>query len=110
MAYYLFQARYSRPAIQAMIDEPQNREEAARPLIEALGGKLLSLFFCFGQEDVLAIIEAPDDKTAAASSMILGASGAFSAGATTKLLSAAEAMEAMGIAKQAQGIYSPATG
>ena len=110
MPHYMFQARYSTDAIKAMVDNPQDREAAARPLIEALGGKLHKLYFCFGVEDVVALIEAPDDETMAACALVVGASGAFSGGATTKLMTSAEAMAAMKKAKSAQGKYKPATG
>ena len=65
MPFYLFQAKYTSAAIKAMCDNPQDREKAARPLIEASGGKLHHLFFCMGEHDVVALIEAPDDETMA---------------------------------------------
>ena len=110
MSYYLFQARYTADALKAMVDTPQDREAAARPLIESVGGKLHNLFFCFGAEDVMAIIEAPDDEAMAACALAVGASGAFSSGATTKLMTSAEAMAAMAKAKAAAASYTPATG
>ena len=110
MPFYLFQGRYTAAAIKAMVDNPQDREAAARPLIEAIGGKLHHLFFCFGQEDVVALVEAPDDKAMAAGALAIGASGAFAGGATTKLMTSAEAMKAMAAAKAASKSYKPATG
>ena len=110
MPHYMFQGRYSTAAIKAMLDKPQDREAAGRALVESLGGKLHSMFFCFGSDDIVAIIEAPDDSAAAACSMALGASGAFSGGATTKLLTTAEAMEAMKLAGSAAKGYRPPTG
>jgi len=110
MPFYMFQARYTADAIKAMVANPQDREAAARPLIEAVGGKLHNLFFSFGTEDVVAIIEAPDDNAMAAGALTIGASGAFAGGATTKLMTATEAMEAMKTAKSLSGSYTPATG
>jgi uncharacterized protein with GYD domain len=110
MPFYMFQGRYSIAAIKAMIDKPQDREAAARPLIEAVGGKLHHLFFCFGNEDVVALIEAPDDKAMAACALAIGASGALSSGGTTKLMTSAEAMAAMTAAKKASASYKPPTG
>lgn len=110
MSFYLFQGRYSAAAIKAMVDNPQDREAAARPMIEALGGKLHHLFFCFGAEDIVALIEAPDDNAMAAGALVIGGSGAFSSGATTKLMTAQDAMKAM---KKAQSIgkgYRPPVG
>ncbi|MGI9352680.1 MAG: GYD domain-containing protein [Rhizobiaceae bacterium] len=95
MPHYMFQGRYSTDAIKAMVENPQDREAAGRALVESMGGNLHTMFFCFGSEDIVAIIEAPDDETAAGCSMALGASGAFSGGATTKLLTSGEAQEAM---------------
>jgi len=83
MPFYMFQARYTAAAIKAMVDNPQDREAAARPLIEAVGGKLHHLFFCFGADDVVALIEAPNDEAMAAGTMAVGASGAFSESGAT---------------------------
>jgi uncharacterized protein with GYD domain len=110
MPFYLFQGRYTTEAIKAMVNNPQDREAAVRPLIEAVGGKLHNLFFCFGAEDIVALIEAPDDKACAAVVLAVGAAGALSAGATTKLMTSAEAMEAMATAKKVSSGYKPATG
>lgn len=110
MSLYMFQASYTAQAIKALVDNPQNREEAARTVIEAVGGKLLNMYFCFGSADVVAIIEAPDDKAMAACSMAIGASGAFSGGATTSLMTAGDAVEAMQAAQAAAAVYKPATG
>jgi len=107
MPFYLFQARYTAASLKGMVDNPQDREAAARPLIEAVGGKLHRLFFCFGAEDVVALIEAPNDKAMAAGVLAVGASGAFSGGATTKLMTSAEAMEAMAIANKVSSSYKP---
>ncbi len=109
MPFYLFKGRYSTNSIKAMVANPQDREKEAGKLIEALGGKLHHLFFCFGEEDVIALIEAPDDKTMAAGALVVGASGSMSGGATTKLMTSAEAMEAMKMAGKATGSYKPAS-
>lgn len=110
MPYYMFQGRYSTAALKAMVDKPQDREAAGRKLVEAAGGKLHQFYFSFGTDDVVAIIEMPNDNAAAACSLALGASGALSGGATTKLMTSAEAMEAMSAAKSAAKGYKPATG
>ena len=110
MAFYLFQASYSADAVKALIDNPQDREAIAAKAMEALDCKLHHLFFAFGTHDVVALIEAPDDKSMAATAMMVGASGTITGGSTTKLISMADAMEAMGMAAKAAGSYTPATG
>ncbi len=110
MSFYLFKARYTAKAIKAMVDNPQDREAPARKLIEAVGGKLHHLFFSFGEEDIYALIEAPDDSAMAAGALAVGASGAFAGGATVKLMTPKDAVKAMKAAKKASKSYIPATG
>lgn len=110
MPFYLFEAKYTGAAIRALVDKPQDREPPAKKLFEAAGAKMHSLFFTFGERDAVVLIEAPDDETMAACALVAGASGAFSSGATTKLMTSQEAMSAMAKAKDVGGAYVPATG
>jgi uncharacterized protein with GYD domain len=105
MSYFLYQLTYSKDAIKAMVASPSDREAAARKLIEALGGKLHHLFFCFGEYDVVCLIEGPDDTMMMAGAAAVGASGTISAQKTTKLMTAADAMTAMARAGKATGAY-----
>jgi uncharacterized protein with GYD domain len=95
MPFYLAQASYSAQATGAMIKTPQDRAAAVRPMIERMGGKLHGLWLTFGDYDVVAIAEMPDNVSAAAPSMAISASGAMSAYRTTPLLTVGEAMAAM---------------
>jgi uncharacterized protein with GYD domain len=110
MPFYMFTASYKPEAIKAMVGKPQDRGEAVKPLMAALGITLHHLFFMLGKEDIVAIMEGPDDETAAAGSMVIAASGAFSGGAITKLMSTADGMVAMQKAKSAMSKYNPPTG
>ena len=110
MAFYLFKANYSAEAIKAMIAEPQDREAAGRKIIEALGGKLHHFFIALGEADAIAIIEAPDDTTMVAASLVVSASGNLTNVSTTKLLTMSEAMDAMGKAGAVASAYAPPTG
>jgi uncharacterized protein with GYD domain len=107
MPHYLYQGRYSPEALSAMIAKPQDREEMARRLIESAGGKLVCFFFAFGREDFVAIFEARDDAMMAAVAFTVGASGGFSGGSTTKLMTSQEAMSAMAAAQRLTGSYRP---
>ncbi len=107
MPHYMFQARYSSDALKAMMANPEDREAPARALIEAAGGTLICMYFAMGQEDIVAIVDAPDDETVAAVSMIIGASGSFSSGATTKLMTPQQAVVAMEKAKESVASYAP---
>ena len=95
MPQYLGRFSYSSDAVRALVDSPQDREAAAREVVEALGGRMLGLWFCFGEFDGVFIAEVPDNTTAAALAMIVGGSGAMSRFETTPLIGMDEAQEAM---------------
>lgn len=105
MAHYLLQVCYTQGAVKAMVANPQNREDAARKVIESVGGSLKSFHFALGEFDVVMIAEFPDNTAAASVAMATGASGALSRFQTTALITAADAMEAMRKAKASS--YSP---
>jgi uncharacterized protein with GYD domain len=99
--FYLIQASYSTPAIAAMVKNPQDRAAIVRPMMKKMGGELHGLWFTFGEFDIVAIAEAPDNVSVAAIAMAIGSSGAMSAYRTTPLLTVSEATEAM---KKANGV------
>jgi uncharacterized protein with GYD domain len=105
MAHYLLQVCYSHGAVKAMVANPQNREDAARQVIESVGGSLKSFHFALGEFDVVMIAEFPDNASAASVSLATGATGALSRFQTTVLMTTAEGTEAMRKAKA--GSYSP---
>ena len=107
MPRYLIQVSYSTAGVSSLIRNPQNRAEAIRPMVERMGGKLESFDYALGDYDVVIIAEAPDNVTAAALAMAVGAGGAVSSYKTTVLLSMNEAVEAM---RKAGGVgYQPPT-
>jgi len=106
MALYMYQATYTAESVAAQIREPQDRIEAVRPAIEALGGKVLAGGYPFGEYDVLAVYEAPDDTAAAAFALAIAAGGAAKTAKTTRLLTGQVWMESL---RKAQGSqYRPA--
>ena len=110
MPFYMHQWTLSQPAVKALVDNPQNREDAARKVVEGLGGTLHQFFFTFGHYDGLAIAEYPDDETAAAVAMAVSAAGTASRMETTKLLRATDAMSAMQRVKGASTGYTAPQG
>ena len=101
MALYMFQASYTDASIKAMIANKDNRKEAAEKAIAAAGGKLLSLYFCFGDYDIIAIAEMPDNTSMA---------GAFTSVKSTVLISPEEMLESLQKAEAFLPGYRPATG
>ena len=105
MALYLTRFSYSTDAMKGLLSEPQDRSVAARELAESLGGKLLGFWYAFGEFDGVFLMEGPDNASAAAVAMAVGASGALSEVETTVLLDMDEAQDAM--RKAAAATYRP---
>jgi uncharacterized protein with GYD domain len=109
MALYMYQAAYTAESLAAQIKTPQDRlEVAARPVVQAIGGKLVAGGYSFGDYDVTIIYEAPDDTSAAAVALAAGAGGAIKSSKTTKLLSGSEWVEALRKATSVSEVYRPA--
>jgi uncharacterized protein with GYD domain len=102
---YLARFSYTTDAMKALLDQPQDRSTAAREMAESLGGKLLGFWYAFGEFDGVFLMEAPDNASAAAVAMTVGASGALSDIETTVLLDMDEAQDAM--RKAAAATYRP---
>jgi uncharacterized protein with GYD domain len=87
MPRYLIRANYTLEGLQGLLKEGgTGRQKAVETLIAGLGGHLVSLDYAFGDDDVYAMCELPDDETAAAMSLRITASGAVNV-KTVKLLS-----------------------
>lgn len=95
MPFYMLQVSYDAKQYKAMIDHPQDRTTQARKIVESFGGKLHNFFFAFGDYDLVAITEFPDNVSSSAAALALGSTGAFSRFKTTVLVTAAEAQKAM---------------
>lgn len=59
------------------------RQAAATELIEGLGGKIESFYFAFGGSDAFVVAELPDEVSAMAAALTVGAAG----GATIRTVS-----------------------
>lgn len=95
MAFYMIQGAYTAEAIATMAKHPQDRSVPVRELAQKLGGRLISLYYCFGEYDVVALAELPDDSAATAIAMAAISAGHLKAFKTTKLFTVEETMEAM---------------
>jgi uncharacterized protein with GYD domain len=74
---YLVRARYTTSGLQGVLAEGgTGRREAIAKTIANAGGELESFYFAFGDEDAYVTLDAPDNVTTAAVSMMVSASGA----------------------------------
>jgi uncharacterized protein with GYD domain len=105
MPLFAQQIAYQPVAWQALIKNPQNRLDALRDVVAGLGGRIIDGWLTLGDFDALVICELPDEGTAAAFSMAVGAGGAMRAVKTTPLISMADGVESM--RKASQAAYTP---
>ena len=79
MPKYLFQASYTQEGLQGLLkDGGTRRREVVENLAADLGGSVEAFYYAFGDHDIYVIAELPDDATATAASLVVGASGAGS--------------------------------
>lgn len=99
MAMYLTRFSYTPETWARLIENPEDRREAARAYIESVGGKLHGFWYSFGEHDGWNLWEAPDNVPMASVVLAIGAGGALSSCDTTVLLSVEELLQALGKAK-----------
>jgi uncharacterized protein with GYD domain len=86
MPKYLLQVCYTVEGAKGLAkDGGSKRRAAANALVESLGGKLEVLYYAFGETDVIAIADLPDNAAAAAASLTLAGSGAVTSRITVLL-------------------------
>jgi uncharacterized protein with GYD domain len=95
MPKYLLEASYTGTGAQGLMkDGGSKRRAAAKALIESLGGKLEALYYAFGETDVIAVADLPDNAAAAAASLTISSSGSLR-GKITVLLTPEEVDQAV---------------
>ena len=95
MAFYMVQGTYTAEAWAAMAKNPQDRSIPIREVAQKLGGRLIDVYYCFGEYDVVVLAELPDDNAALTIAIAGVSPGHLKAYKTTKLFTVEETMEAM---------------
>jgi len=86
MPRYLVQASYTAEGAAGLIkDGGTGRRDAVRKVLESAGGRLESMDFAFGSDDVIIILELPSNVDAAAVAIAVAASGALTTRMTVLL-------------------------
>jgi len=95
MAKYMLQATYTAEGLKGLMkDTASGRRAAVKAGIKAAGGKLESMYYSFGNEDVVVIMDLPDNVAAAGLAATVGASGLVRV-RTTPLLTVEEIDKAL---------------
>ena len=76
MAKYLVIASYTAEGMKGVVDKGgTSRREAVEKTVADLGGTLDSFYFAFGEDDAFVTLDLPDNVSAAAVGMAVGATG-----------------------------------
>ncbi|HEY3095605.1 MAG TPA: GYD domain-containing protein [Acidimicrobiia bacterium] len=105
MPLYLTRFSYTAETWARLIDNPEDRRQAAQQYIESVGGKLHGFWYAFGKHDGYSLWEAPDNVSMAAVALAITGGGALSSFDTAVLLTVDETMDAMRKAGEIQ--YRP---
>jgi len=98
MPKYLLQATYTSEGLLGLMkDKAAGRKVALQALAKSVKAKLDCMYFAFGTDDVVAIVDAPDNAAAAAMSVAASSSGLVSA-CVTPLLTIEEMDSALALA------------
>ncbi len=109
MSLYMYQFAYTPESWAAQIKHPENRiETVGRAACEAVGGKFIGGWLCFGEYDAVGIFDMPDEESMAGLALAIAAGGALKASKTTKLMTGAQGVEALKKAAHVANTYRPA--
>ena len=76
MAKYLFEVSYTAQGAGGLLKRGgSKRRAAAEQAAKSVGGKIESFYFAFGDTDAFVIADLPDQASATAVSLAVGASG-----------------------------------
>src|SRR4051812_32635092 len=95
MAHFLFQVAYTPQAWAKLLENPHDRIEVIRPVLQKLGGDIEPSFLAFGEYDIVGVMNLPSNVEAAAFSLAVTAGGAVKSIKTTPLMTIQEGIEAM---------------
>jgi len=101
MPTYMVQASYTSAAWNKLVQRPENRMEALKPVVERLSGRVVAWYYTFGDYDVVVIFDVPGNINAAAFSMAIAGSGVVKEFKTTVLISPDDGFDAMLLAQGA---------
>jgi uncharacterized protein with GYD domain len=86
---------YTPETWSRLIQNPEDRRDAARAYVEQVGGTLHGFWYGFGEHDGYAIFDAPDNESMAGVVLAIAAGGALASVETTVLMTVEETLAAL---------------
>ena len=98
MPMFMYQFKYTPAAWAAFVKKPEDRRPLVVELLKTLGGRLVSVYYTFGEWDGMVIFEAPDENKALAAIVAIITPGHLEATKTTVLFTMEDVIGAMNLA------------
>ena len=106
MPHYLLQLSYTSEAWAGLTANPRNRIKDVEPVIKKAGMKLIYSALSFGEYDIVAVVDAPNNVAVAGLAIDFAAGGSLKDVKTTPLISWEDGVKAMRTAGK-QISYTP---
>ncbi len=108
MAIYMFMMKYTPDAVKSIVEGDTDREEVARTVCEAAGGKLIGFYGLIGQEHHIALIaDMPSVSEYIGTVLVATMGGAIESFKTIPMYNGAEMHKARDTYKKVKGSYAP---
>ena len=110
MAHYLIEVGYTPQAWNSQVETQPNVVDRITPAVKAAKGKIESVYYAFGDADLVCIIDFPTAEDAAGFALAVTSGGALRSYKTTSLLTVDQGITAMRRAAEIRAKYtSPLT-
>lgn len=107
MAHYLIEVGYTPAAWNSQISSQANVVDRIGPSVQAANGTIESIYYAFGDVDLIGILDFPAPEDAAAFALAVTSSGALRSFKTTPLLTVAQGIDCMKRASEVRAKYTP---
>ena len=94
MALYIVTGNYTPQAFKGMLANPSDREAEVKPIVEEVGGRVVSYLFTTGDSDFSMVVETDDVEGMLSALMVAGASGTVSNLKTVQAFTSAQFVDA----------------
>lgn len=93
MPRYMVEETGTHQAVAALLQNPEDRAEAIRPIFEAVGGSLEQFYFSFAENIAFLIVDVPDQASLGAIMWAIFAGGGLASIRVTPIMTASEAVD-----------------
>ena len=107
MAHYLIEVGYTPQSWSSQIDSQANVVDRITPAVTAAKGTIESIYYAFGDADLVGIMDFPTPEDAAGFALAVTSSGALRSFRTTPLLTVEQGIASMRRAEEIRQQYTP---